>query len=66
MCAVPGNLDRHFEQTSRQVRATFDAVLAAVSGLGRVQVLAEKTRIALHVRVSFAEFIPRRRWHPRS
>ena len=45
-------------------RATFDAVLAAVSGLGRVQVLAEKTRIALHVRMSFAAFIPRRRWHP--
>jgi hypothetical protein len=64
MCAAPGNLDQHFEHTSRQVRATFNAVLAAVSGLGRVQVLAEKTRIALHVRMSFAAFIPRRRWHP--
>ena len=58
MCAAPGNLDRHFEHTSRQVRATLDAVLTAVSALGPVQVLAEKTRIAPHMRMSFAAFIP--------
>ena len=28
----------------------------------RYEVLAEKTRIALHVRMSFAAFMPRRRW----
>jgi hypothetical protein len=38
----------------------FDQVLAAVSALGPVQVLPEKTRIALHV--SFAAFTPRRHW----
>ena len=45
-----------------QVRAAFDAALAAVSAVGPVQVLAEKTRIALQVRMSFAAFMPRRRW----
>ena len=33
-----------------------------VSALGPVTVLPEKTRIALHVRMSFAAFMPRRRW----
>lgn len=44
------------------MRATFDAVLAAVKELGPVEVLAEKTRIALHARMSFAAFMPRQRW----
>jgi hypothetical protein len=61
-CAALGDLDRHFARASPQVRATFDAVLAAVSALGPVQVLAEKTRIALQVRMSFAAFMPRRSW----
>jgi hypothetical protein len=42
-------------------------VLDAVKELGPVDVLAEKTRIALHVRMSFAAFMPRRKWlngHP--
>ena len=30
--------------------------------MGPVEVLAEKTRIALHVRMSFAAFMPRRNW----
>ena len=45
-----------------EVRARFDAILAAVEALGPVQVLAEKTRIAFQVRMSFAAFMPRRRW----
>ncbi len=61
-CAALGNLDRHFARADPQVRATFDAVLAAVRALGPVEVLAEKTRIALQVRMSFAAFMPRRRW----
>jgi Domain of unknown function (DUF5655) len=61
-CAALGDLDQHFAPASRQVRSTFDAVLAAVSALGPVEVLAEKTRIALQVRMSFAAFMPRRRW----
>jgi Domain of unknown function (DUF5655) len=61
-CAPLGDLDRHFAQASAEVRATFDRVLAAVSALGPVDVLPEKTRIALHTRMSFAAFMPRRRW----
>jgi hypothetical protein len=53
-CAAPGDLDQHFIRAAPGVRATFDAVLAAVSVLGPVQVLAEKTRIALQVRMSLA------------
>jgi uncharacterized protein DUF5655 len=61
-CARPGDLDRHFADADRDVRAAFDQVLAAVSAFGPVQVLPEKTRIALQVRMSFAPFTPRRHW----
>jgi Domain of unknown function (DUF5655) len=61
-CAPLGDLDRHFARTSPTVRATFDRVLAVVSGLGPVVVLPEKTRIALQARMSFAAFMPRRHW----
>jgi len=61
-CAPLGTLDRHFAGASPAVRATFDRVLEAVGRLGPVEVLPEKTRIALHVRMSFAAFLPRRHW----
>jgi hypothetical protein len=61
-CAPLGRLDRHFEQASPAVRATFERILEAVSRLGPVEVLPEKTRIALQVRMSFAAFMPRRQW----
>jgi Domain of unknown function (DUF5655) len=61
-CAPLGRLDRHFAHASPTVRATFDRVLEAVGHLGPVEVLPEKTRIALHVRMSFAAFQPRRHW----
>ncbi len=61
-CAALGDLDRHFARSGPHVRATFDAVLARVRAVGPVQVLAEKTRIALQVRMSFAAFMPRRDW----
>lgn len=44
------------------MRATFDRVLAVVRSFGPVEVLPERSRIALHVRMSFAAFQPRRRW----
>ncbi len=59
-CARLGELDRHFARSEPAVRETFDRVLAAVQSLGPVQVLAEKTRIALHARMSFAAS---RIWH---
>ncbi len=61
-CATLSELDRHFAAVDPLVRASFDEVLARVRGFGPVDVLAEKTRIALHVRMSFAALMPRRRW----
>jgi Domain of unknown function (DUF5655) len=61
-CAALGDLDQRFAKTSSVVRVIFDRVLAAVSALGPVDVLPEKTRIALHVRMSFAAFTPRQHW----
>ena len=63
-CAALGDLDRHFAGTSPQVRATFDAVLAAAAGFGPVEVLAEKTRIALQVRMSMMPVVFARRDGP--
>jgi hypothetical protein len=60
-CAPLGSVDAHFTGCAPTVRETFDAVLAAVQACGPVDVLAERTRIALHVRMSFAALIPRRR-----
>jgi hypothetical protein len=61
-CAPLGDLDAHFVACDPAVRATFDRILAVVSAIGPVSVLPEKTRIALHVRMSFAAFAPRRHW----
>ena len=61
-CAQLSDVDRHFVNAAAVVRSCFDQVLAVVSGFGPVEVLAEKTRIALHVRMSFAAFMPRRQW----
>jgi len=52
----------HFGSSAPEVRATFDAILAAVRQLGPVTVLPEKSRIALEVGMSFAALMPGRRW----
>jgi len=61
-CRPLGDLDRHFVGKDPDVRRAFDAVLAAVGELGPVTVLPQSSRIALHVRMSFAAFVPRRHW----
>jgi Domain of unknown function (DUF5655) len=61
-CRQLGDLDRHFAGKDPAVRQAFDAVLAEVRRLGPVSVLPQSTRIALHVRMSFAAFVPRRHW----
>lgn len=61
-CAPLGDLDAHFAACDASVRETFEAVVAAVRTLGPVEVLPQRTRIALHARMSFAAFQPRRRW----
>jgi hypothetical protein len=61
-CAPLRDLDGHFTGKQPQVRQAFDRVLAVIAPLGPVTVLPEKTRIALHVRMSFAAFRPKIRW----
>ena len=61
-CAALGDLDRHFAACDPAVRATFDRIRAIVERLGPVDVLPEKSRIAFHVRMSFAAFMPHRNW----
>ena len=52
----------HFEGKPKNVRAIFDKLLAIAKKNGPVTVLPEKTRIAFHVRMSFAAFVIRRNW----
>jgi uncharacterized protein DUF5655 len=61
-CAELGDLERHFTGSAEPVRDAFDRIVALVRELGPVDILAEKSRIALHVRMSFAAFVPRRHW----
>ena len=56
------SLTRHFEGKSRDIRALYDQVEAAVRAIGPTRVLPEKTRIAFQVRMSFAQVTPRRHW----
>jgi Domain of unknown function (DUF5655) len=61
-CRPLADLDQAFTGKEPSVRAAFDAVLTEVRRLGPVTVLPQSTRIALHVRMSFAAFVPRRHW----
>jgi hypothetical protein len=56
------DLEHHFAKKPPSIRALFDAVVAAIREIGPVEVLPEKTRIAFHVRMSFAQVTPRRAW----
>lgn len=56
------DLEHHFAGKSPEIRALFDAVVAAIRDIGPIEVIPEKTRIAFHVRMSFAQVTPRRRW----
>jgi hypothetical protein len=61
-CAPLGDVESHFARSEPRVRAAYEAALAVVRALGPVDVLAERTRIAWHVRMSFAAFQPRVAW----
>ena len=61
-CRRLGRLDQHFTGKDPAVREAFDRILKAVRGIGPVDVLPEKTRIALHVRMSFAALSPNKHW----
>jgi hypothetical protein len=57
-----GELDRHFERASPEMRRIYEAFLAMLESFGPVTTLPEKTRIAFHVRMSFAQLTVRRHW----
>jgi hypothetical protein len=57
-----GDLDTLFGRSEPQVRATFERVVEVARRCGPLEVVPEKTRVALQVRMSFAAFTPRRRW----
>jgi hypothetical protein len=61
-CRPLGDVDRHFAGTSPLVRETYERLIGVVERIGPISVLPEKTRIALHVRMSFAALMPRQRW----
>ena len=61
-CAPLGDVDRLFARSEPAVRAAYERVVALALAAGPLQVLPQKTRIALHARMSFAAFTPRRRW----
>jgi hypothetical protein len=61
-CRPLGELDAHFTGKDAAVRETFERIVEVVRALGPVEVLAEKTRIAFHARMSFAAFMPRVHW----
>lgn len=55
-------LDAHFEGRPAAIRALFDAFVARLAEIGPAEMLPQKTRIAFHVRMSFAQLTPRRSW----
>jgi len=56
------SLARHLKGKPPEIRALFEAVVAAIRSVGPVRVLPEKTRIAFQVRMSFAQVTPRQQW----
>lgn len=56
------DLESHFEGKPPEIRALFDAFVARLEEAGPFEVLPQKTRIAFHVRMSFAQLTPKRGW----
>jgi hypothetical protein len=61
-CGSITTLDAHFAKRDPRVRKLFDRFVEHVRALGPVDILPEKTRIAFHVRMSFAVLSPRKSW----
>ena len=56
------SLESHFDGKPPVVREIYERFLAMLERSGPVTVLPEKTRIAFHVRMSFAQLTVRHRW----
>lgn len=61
-CRAPTSLDQHFINCEASVRQTFDSFVDAARDAGPFEIVPQRTRIALHARMSFAALMPRRRW----
>jgi len=59
-CGSAVSLDEHFVRRDPHVRELFDRFVEHVRALGPVEILPEKTRIAFHLRMSFAMLSPRK------
>jgi hypothetical protein len=55
-------LEHHFARSSSDVVAIFENFVAMVRSIGPVEIIPEKSRIAFHVRMSFAAVVLRRDW----
>jgi hypothetical protein len=58
-CGSITSLDAHFANRPTEIRALFDSFATTVRACGPVEIIAEKTRVAFHVRMSFAVVMPR-------
>ena len=58
-CAAAGKLEEHFHGRDPSVQLLFQDLVALVRQCGPVTVIAEKTRIAFQVRMSFMAVAPR-------
>jgi uncharacterized protein DUF5655 len=61
-CARLDELGERLAGVTPEVLALFERFRELVERCGPVEVLPEKTRIAFHVRMSFAVVVPSRRW----
>jgi hypothetical protein len=61
-CAPLGSLDDHLAGKAPQIREIVERLIALAERNGPLEVLPEKTRIALHARMTFAALQPRQRW----
>ncbi len=55
-------LEHHFEGCLPIVRSTFDRFLEVIESFGTVEVIPQKTRIAVQARVRFASCVTRKKW----
>lgn len=55
-------LEYHFEGREPRVRLIFDRFLEVIETCGRVEVIPQKTRIAIQARVRFAGCVVRNKW----
>jgi hypothetical protein len=55
-------IEEHFAGKPAEIRAIFDRFVKLAERNGPLTILPQKTRIALHARMSFAALKPRRAW----